>query len=77
MAPVREVGHVRRRLAVVAGREEVELIVVPAIACGTGDRPGSAKGLGVTAGTPHGKVLTIATAANAPKRLLANTVPIA
>lgn len=64
MAPRMEVGHVWRVFTEVAGREELKLVVVPAIAGCPGNRHGLRGSLGVAAGTPHGKVLTVAAAAN-------------
>lgn len=64
VAPLLEVCHVGAVLAIIAGGEEVHLAVVPAVAGRASDGRGGAKGLGVLGRAPHGKVLTVAAAAN-------------
>jgi hypothetical protein len=64
VTPLLEVRHVGAVLAIVAGGEEIQLAVVPAVAGRASDGRGGAKGFGILARAPHGKVLTVATAAN-------------
>jgi hypothetical protein len=64
VTPSHEVAHVG--LATVeVGRVEVELAVVPHVADGLGNGLGGTETIAV-AGTPHGKVLAVATAAGGP-----------
>lgn len=66
MSPLVEVAHVWRGLAVLARGEFVEFAVVPAIASSPGNRGRGPQSFGVPRGSPHRKVLAIATAADSP-----------
>lgn len=64
MTPRGETRHIRCGLSVIAGWEEVDLAVVPAIASRPGDRGFSANSFRIIRRTPHGKVLAVTTTAD-------------